>query len=114
MINEIKQKVTNCHTCLTYSRSKQPEPLVSHEVPLIPWNKVGCDLFEIFSRKFILVVDYYSKYVEIEELGENTTSSQVVKVLKAMFARHGIPNEVVSDVLNCSNTLQIVEVFNIK
>lgn len=97
MNNEIRQIIEECHLCLKYSKSQPAENLKSHEIPYLPWNKVGCDLFELNGKKFLLVVDYYSKYIEIEELYNNTTSSQIIKLLKVMFARHGIPLTVVSD-----------------
>ncbi|KAK9722751.1 Integrase zinc binding domain [Popillia japonica] len=47
MSNDIKQKVLNCEICAKYSNSQQPEPLKSHEIPTLPWNKLGCDLFQL-------------------------------------------------------------------
>ncbi|KAB0792227.1 hypothetical protein PPYR_14186 [Photinus pyralis] len=68
MNNDIKQTIINCEICMKYSNSQIKEPLQSHEIPRIPWNKVGCDLFEIRGQKYLLVIDYYSKYLEIEKL----------------------------------------------
>ncbi|KAK7471570.1 hypothetical protein BaRGS_00035798 [Batillaria attramentaria] len=42
------------------------------------------------------MVDYYSRFIEIVQLS-NLTSSLVVSKLKTLFARHGIPETVVSD-----------------
>ena len=44
----------------------------------------------------MLIVDYFSKYIEISKL-DNETSHEVVLRLKSVFARHGIPQEVFSD-----------------
>jgi hypothetical protein len=44
----------------------------------------------------MVVVDYYSRYIEIARL-ENTTSKTVVNHTKSIFARHGIPEVVRSD-----------------
>lgn len=97
MKNEIKTTVENCVLCQKFSNSQPAEPLHPHEIIKIPWYKVGCDLFEIDNQKYLLVVDYYSKYVEMEALGINTTSNRIISVLKSMFARHGIPNILISD-----------------
>ena len=43
-----------------------------------------------------MVVDYYSRYVEIAGLF-STTSSDVINDLKSIFAHHGIPESVTSD-----------------
>ena len=48
------------------------------------------------SRDYIVAVDCYSRYPEIELL-ENKTASNVIIHLKSIFARHGIPEEMMSD-----------------
>ena len=45
---------------------------------------------------YILVVDYYSRYIKLAKLS-STTSSEVIKHLKSFFSRHGVPQIVVSD-----------------
>lgn len=97
MTSDLKQKIINCPICLKYAKSQQSEPLISHDIPLIPWNKVGCDLLELQGKKYLLIIDYYSKYIELEFLGGNTTSAHVINKMKGIFARHGIPLTVVSD-----------------
>ena len=44
----------------------------------------------------MLVVDYFSRYVEIAQLSP-TRSTDVIVHLKSIFARHGIPETLVSD-----------------
>ena len=44
----------------------------------------------------MITVDYYSDYFEIDRL-YCTTSSAIVKHLKNHFARHGIPDKVMTD-----------------
>ena len=61
-----------------------------------PWEAVATDLFVLNGDDDLLVVDYYSRYPEIEKL-ENTLSSTIIRKLKTIFARHGIPGDVVSD-----------------
>ena len=62
-------------------------------LPTLPWQKVATDLFK---STYLLIVDYFSKYIEISKL-DNETSHEVVLRLKSVFARHGIPQEVFSD-----------------
>ena len=45
----------------------------------------------------MLVVDYYSRYVDVITLRGSTSSKSVIAALKTMFARHGIPDELRSD-----------------
>ncbi|KAL0868798.1 hypothetical protein ABMA27_007164 [Loxostege sticticalis] len=97
MYSDIENFVSNCHICLTNRRSNSKEPLQPHEVKAIPWNKVGVDLFDLNSDKYNIVVDYFSQYVELVKLIGGSTSQIVIGHLKSIFARHGIPNILISD-----------------
>ena len=61
-----------------------------------PWQKVATYLFHWKGQEFVLVVYYFSRYCEIGELREST-SQEVINHLKAIFARHGIPETVIAD-----------------
>lgn len=43
---------------------KQVEPLI----PPLPWQKVGVDLFEYKSFLYVIVIDYFSHFIEITKL----------------------------------------------
>ncbi|KAL6483813.1 hypothetical protein MHYP_G00086850 [Metynnis hypsauchen] len=77
-------------------RAQSREPLLSTPLPDRPWKRIGVDLCEHKKQNYLVVSDYYSRYIEILHMPV-TTSAQVVKLLKATFARYGIPKEVVSD-----------------
>ena len=72
------------------------EPMIASDLPLYPWQKVGADLFELKGTKYLLVIDYFSRYVEIAKL-TSTYSGVVIGHLKTIFSRFGIPEVVVSD-----------------
>lgn len=93
---DIKQMVNNCITCAKHSPSNQKEPILFHDIPNLPWVKVSADLFELNSVNYLIVMDYYSKYIELVSLSD-LTSRTVINKLKSIFARHGIPNVLVTD-----------------
>lgn len=96
MSSEVKEYVQRCETCRTYD-SKQPrEPLHSHDPPERPWSKVGVDIFTFNGREYLLTVDYFSSYWEIDLL-DGTKSKVVIRKLKAQFARFGIPDVKMTD-----------------
>ena len=54
------------------------------------------NLFEYQSRVYLIVTDYYSRWVEIKRL-EDQTAETVITMLKELFTVHGIPDIVMSD-----------------
>jgi hypothetical protein len=116
MSKQIEDMISKCSTCLQYRPANQKEPLNSHDIPEQPWAKVGSDLFKFGDRDYLLLVDYYSKFVEIALL-ENTKSSNVIHHMKSIFARHGIPEELVSDngpQYSCNEFKQFTQDWHIK
>ena len=57
---------------------------------------MGTDLFELQGTKYLLVVDYISRYPEVTKLS-STTSRSIITALKCIFSRHGIPSILMSD-----------------
>ena len=93
---KIPEMVQQCSACLATRVYQQKEPLTSHEVPAKPWQKVGADLFHFKDNDYLIVVDYFSNFPEVALL-KGTTSSTVITHMKSIFARHGIPEIVISD-----------------
>ena len=96
MTKEIEDVVESCHVCNKYKKSKIKEPLMPREVPNEPWQMVGMDLFHYKASEHLLIIDYFSKFVEVIKLN-STDAHSVINVLKNIFARLGIPQEVYSD-----------------
>ena len=97
MTSDIKEFISTCEACRTFEVSQQKETLIPHDIPDRPWDKVGCDLFQLQDKQYLVTVDYYSTFWEVDCLESDTTANKVIKKLKNQFARHGIPEVVVSD-----------------
>ena len=54
---------------------------------------MALDQFEFDGKQYILLVDYYSKFIEVDDMRSRT----VIETLKAQFSRHGIPSLLQSD-----------------
>lgn len=96
MSAEIRQFVETCGVCATYADKQAPTPLHLNEVPSHPWQKVGTDIFTWAGRNYMVTVDYFSKFFELDYL-QDMTSSTVISKIKHHFTRHGIPDVLVSD-----------------
>ncbi|KAK7098153.1 hypothetical protein V1264_002511 [Littorina saxatilis] len=67
-----------------------------HDLPSRQWETFDVDLFEFEGRNYLVTVDYFSNFLEIDRL-ENTTSTTIIKKLKSHFARCGSPCVLISD-----------------
>lgn len=94
--NELKNLIDNCQVCLSFRKQNSKQELIPHEVPERSWEKVGVDLFQLKGKDYLLLVDYFSKFVEIIAL-HTTTSENIIDCLKNIFMRQGIPKIVMSD-----------------
>lgn len=97
LYNDIEYVLSNCEVCMRFQNSKTKSEMVPHEIVDMPWIKLGCDLFDFKGKTYLLLVDYYSKYIEIELLNSGYNSSKVILKLKSIFSRHGIPFILVTD-----------------
>ena len=69
---------------------------MSHEVPQRTWEKVAFDMLTQDQEDYLLTVDYYSGFWELDRL-YTTDSGTVVRNLKTHFARYGSPCQLLSD-----------------
>lgn len=63
------------------------EPMRSTPTPDHPWQRVGTDLFTWKGKTYLLIVDYFSRYIEVARLTV-TSSAVVIARLKEVFSRH--------------------------
>ena len=96
MTAEIKDFIAKCKVCATYQREQPKEPLICHKIPSRPWEIVGSYIFHFQCKDYLCTVDYYSNYFDVDSL-KDKDATEVIQVLKRQFARHGIPNRLVSD-----------------
>ena len=92
---QVDGMVLNCRKCIQ-ERQNPREPLMPSECPERPWQKLGADLFVLGKETYLLIIDYFSRYVEIAQLS-HTKSTDIIVHVKSIFARHGIPEVLISD-----------------
>ena len=92
---DLEQLVQNCTECCK-AQKQRAQPMIPSPLPELPWQKVATDLFEWKQEIYLLIVDYYSRFIEIARLNR-LTADEVIARTKSIFARHGIPETVISD-----------------
>ena len=93
---QIQDKVAKCQVCNRYRNKQVKEPLIPHQVPDRPWQILAADMFVLGKDKYLLLVDYYSKYFELIRVTDST-SNTVVNVLQQHLARYGLPEILYTD-----------------
>lgn len=116
MSKQIDHNIFNCETRLKLQKSNEKETLINIEVPDGPWKTVGADLFYFQGNYYLLLIDYFSKFIEMQILPDQS-SSTTVNILKSMFARHGIPVQLRSDggpQFDCKNMKDFAKLYHVR
>lgn len=96
MKSYIENFASACHVCLKFSKSKCKEPMLSHTIPDLPFMKIALDIAELQGQNYLIIYDYYSRWLELCKLRDKTADSVIVE-LKKVFSQFGIPQQTVSD-----------------
>ena len=99
MYEDVEHAVGACHSCQITSTTNAPkQPIKATPLPQGPWEQIGIDLSGPYptGETLLVVVDYYSRYPEVEIL-RSTTAKVIINRLNKIFATHGLPKQIVSD-----------------
>ena len=66
--NKICQTVNKCSTCQSTSTAHRKLPSVPSEIPPHVWHTLGTDLFYWKHSDYLVLGDYYSKYLIVRKL----------------------------------------------
>ena len=97
MAAQITDMCSQCSVCAESKPKQCKEPMVLTQLPERPWQKCGSDLFQLGPKYYVILADYYSKFVEYAELKNDTTSSTVIQFMKTKFSVHGITEQLITD-----------------
>ena len=96
MTTELKEYIAKCNVCMAHCSEQSKEPIQQHDFAARPWSKVAADLCDLNGRTLLVISDYYSNYIEVARI-TSITSRSIIRELKAVFARFGIPEVFVTD-----------------
>ncbi|XP_058448901.1 uncharacterized protein K02A2.6-like [Malaya genurostris] len=95
--NDIELAVRSCRNCS--SNAPSPPKFSCHhwEYPQGPWQRIHVDYAgPIADSMLLIVVDAYSKWVEVRVTSTSTTEA-TVGILDELFCSYGVPTTLVSD-----------------
>ena len=97
----IKEMTEKCSLCQENSAALNTEKFkYISTVPPRPWHTLGTDLFYFRKQDFLVLIDYFSKFLIVCKL-PNSTSNAVIKELGLIFTEYGKPFILRSDNRPC-------------
>ena len=88
--------ISKCPTCLTYKNHQSSEIPIIPKIPDHPQTKCAADLFRLQGHYYLLLIDYYLKFIAVENL-QNLQSETVINKCKKAFSKFDIPKELITD-----------------
>ena len=77
--------------------AQQQEPIIQNDQPTPPWDFVSADILSLHGEDYIVTVDHFSKFFQVDRLPTMSTAT-VVKKLKMYFSRYGTPYKFLTDI----------------
>lgn len=94
---QIEKIAMCCSGCQDVQKMPKAAPLHPWEWPAKPWQRIHIDFAGPFLNKtFLVAVDACSKWPEVFTMS-STTSGHTTKVLRELFSRTGVPEQLVSN-----------------
>lgn len=95
---DIDKEVEECLGCRAVSRQDPPEPMQRRDLPERAWEEIAIDFFSVQDYPTLLiVVDYFSRFVEVVEMKKGTSASKTIEALDSIFDRHYFPDTIQID-----------------
>ncbi|XP_064463663.1 uncharacterized protein K02A2.6-like [Ornithodoros turicata] len=93
---DVENVVRNCHVCQCVQNSAPLPPLQPWPSSTRVFQRVHLDFAQKDGTNFLIVVDDYSKWMEVIMM-PTTTAQRTVEELRTIFAQFGLPEEAVTD-----------------
>lgn len=89
MEEKIEQITKNCPSCIYHATSPPKVKIVPWPTPRGPWERLHIDCFEYNKKYYLVVIDGYTKWVEVVPMS-NISTSLTIMVLRTLFSRFGL------------------------
>ena len=96
MAQQIENMIIDCDVCAGHQHRQPKETLRPTKTPELPWYEVGTDIFAWEGQQYLVTIDYYSKYIEVDRL-RDLSAATTIDILESQLCRHGLPMILRSD-----------------
>lgn len=97
MNGDIERYVKSCGICSEMNAVPKPASYSRWIPTKKPFSRLHADFFYFERKIFLVVVDSFTKWIELEYMRNGTDHKKVIKVLLSIFARFGLPDVLVTD-----------------
>ena len=94
---DIARKRATCTSCARCAPSQPAAPPTPLSHPSYPFELVCSDYLTLYGRRFLIVVDRYSGWLSVYDVGKKEGAQGLISALKTHFSTFGISMEVASD-----------------
>ena len=94
--SDIRDMCHSCSKCAQFGKQNPKEPMLSQPIPSRPWQYVSQDIASFDSGTYLITVDHFSDFIEVDELS-NTLASTIVSKTEAHIARYGVFDVLLTD-----------------
>ena len=88
IFNDIRQPVEKCAICQKTGTSNRKLPPTVSEAPPFPWHMLGTNLFYWNHQDFLIIADYFSKFIIIRRF-PSSKAQAVIKELSMIITEYG-------------------------
>ena len=93
---DIERWIASCKTCQELCPIGKKKVISTWRPSSKPMERIHLDFFYFEGKQFLVVVDTYSKYIEVK-LMSRTDAESVIETLDIIFSDLGLPDTIVSD-----------------
>ena len=95
--SDIQERACGCKQCFKTRKAPQAAPLFPWSWPTAPWQRIHIDFATHQSNHYLIIVDAHSKWPEVIGPMKTTTAEATGNAMHNIFARYGLPKQIVSD-----------------
>ena len=114
---DIESFVKSCSVCCQMNAVSKQVPHSNWIPTTKPFSRIHADFFYFDKKVFLVVVDSFSKWLEVEYMKFGTDARSVKSKFIGVFARFGLPDVVVTDggpPFNSNELINFFQKHNIK
>ncbi|XP_013172204.1 PREDICTED: uncharacterized protein K02A2.6-like [Papilio xuthus] len=94
---ELEERARTCAACRDQRDAPPCATPVPYAWPSEPWTRLHADFLQHGGRYYLLVIDAHSKWIEVFHMCGGTSAATVENKFRELFARFGIPRQMVTD-----------------